>query len=231
MKRLLLSILLFTASQEVLAQECNAYLPEDIGTTWVITNYNKRDKEQGSVAYELLDKQESETGIVFVVKNDAYDKKGKEIFSNTFEARCAGGEFDLGLSMKLDGSALQQYQNMDMSIDASDYIIPSMDTPPGTSLPDASMSVSVAGGGPINLNMTISIDNRVVEAIEEIETPAGVFTALVMTQDIGTHMIINVQSTTKEWYVQGLGMVRSETYNKRGNLTGYSELTEYHQPL
>ena len=40
-------------------------------------------------------------------------------------------------------------------------------------------------------------------------------------------MIMNIEGSSKEWYAEGVGVVRSESYNKNGKLTGYSELTKF----
>jgi hypothetical protein len=39
-------------------------------------------------------------------------------------------------------------------------------------------------------------------------------------------MMVRMKNNSKEWYAENVGMVRSETYNKRGKLMGYSELTK-----
>ena len=46
------------------------------------------------------------------------------------------------------------------------------------------------------------------------------------TAKISTKMMIRIKNKSKEWYAEDVGMVRSETYNKRGKLMGYSELTK-----
>jgi len=35
-----------------------------------------------------------------------------------------------------------------------------------------------------------------------------------------------VEGTSKEWHSENVGMVRSESYNKKGKLLGHSELTK-----
>lgn len=227
MKRLIIFFCLFSVAISGQAQvDCNPYIPTEKGSTWEITNYNAKGKVIGSVSYELLDKVVSDQDVNFVIQNDTYNKKGKHLLSSTFEAKCQDGKFNLGMSMKLDGASLQQYQDMDLEIDASDFIIPSMDTPAGTTLPDATMTVGLGGESPIKFSMTINIVDREVESRQEIETPAGKFNTLVLSQRMSTKMIFKVQSSSKEWYAEGIGMVRSETYNKKGKLKSYSELTK-----
>ena len=74
--------------------------------------------------------------------------------------------------------------------------------------------------------MTIYVTDRAVEARESLTTSAGTFDCIKITQKETTKMIVKIQATSKEWYAENIGMVRSESYNKKGKLTGYSVLTK-----
>ncbi len=205
---------------------CKPYVPVSKGTTWEITNYSPKGKETGKVAYELVDKIETGDDVTFTIKAISYDKKGKETYSNQYEAHCVNGKFQFDMAFKIDGATMQSYQNMDVDIDASEFEVPSMDVSPGTKLNDGTLTVKIGGNSVSMLQMTIHITDRNVEAIEQIETPAGAFKCLKLSQKINTKMIVKLESTSKEWYAEEIGIVRSETYNKNGKLTGYSELTK-----
>ena len=126
----------------------------------------------------------------------------------------------------MNGEAMEAYQEMDVDVDASDFEIPSMDVSAGTALKDGSLIVSIGEGSTTLFKMTVLITDRKVEANEERTTPAGTFQCLVLTQKISTKMMIKVEGASKEWYAEEIGMVRSESYNKKGKLQGYSELTK-----
>jgi hypothetical protein len=207
--------------------DCIAYLPAAAGTEWELTHYNKKGKETGKIVYKLTDKSVTDAGTTYTVESTAFDKKGQETFTNTFEAYCREGKFFFDMTYQLNGEMMQSYQNMEMEMDASDFVLPTMDTPAGTELADGTLRVKVSGNSPIGMNMTVSIENRKVAGTESITTPAGTFDALKISQDVNTKMIVNISVSTVEWYVAGVGMVRSETYNKSGKLQGYSELTRF----
>ena len=38
--------------------------------------------------------------------------------------------------------------------------------------------------------------------------------------------IVKIEGSSTEWYSEGIGMVRSESFNAKGKLTGYSVLTK-----
>ena len=207
--------------------DCNPYVPTSKGAKWEITNYSAKGKETGKVANELVDVVKSGSEIKFTIKATSFDKKGEETFSNTFEAYCKDGKFEFDMAFKMNGEALQAYEDMDINVDATEFQIPSMDTAPGTLLKDGSLVVGVGSNSTNLFKMTVLITDRKVEAKEEIKTPAGVFDCLKLSQKVSTKMIIGIEASSIEWYSEGVGMVRSESYNKKGKLNGYSELTKY----
>ncbi|MCK5105190.1 MAG: hypothetical protein KAR17_20345, partial [Cyclobacteriaceae bacterium] len=140
---------------------------------------------------------------------------------------CKNGKFEFDMAFKMNGEALQAYEDMDINVDATEFQIPSMDTAPGTLLKDGSLVVDVASNSVHMFKMTVLITDRKVEAREEIKTPAGDFDCLKLSQKISTKMIIGIEASSIEWYSEGVGMVRSESYNKKGKLNGYSELTKF----
>jgi hypothetical protein len=222
-------IFLFTLffTQFYAQSDCKPYVPYDVGAKWELTSYSPKGKEEGKIAYELIDKIERDNGYTFTVKSISYDKKGEEVFTNEFEAYCKDGKFEFDMAMKMDNAAMQSYQNMEMEMDASEFELPSMDAEVGTTLKDGTLEVKVGSNSISMFTMTVLITDRKVEAKEEIETPAGTFNCLVLTQKSTTKMLVKVESSSKEWYSEGVGLVRSEYYNKKGKLNGYSELTSF----
>ncbi len=206
--------------------DCRPYVPTNKGATWEITNYNAKGKVQGTVSYELVDKVVSGNDVTFKIKAVAKDKKEKEVYTNEFEAVCKDGKFDFGMAFKMDGNQLKAYEDMDVEVDASKFEIPDMDASAGTTLDDATLGISV-DTGIMAVKMNIEITDRKVEKREELTTPAGSFDCIVLSQAISTKMMVKVRATSKEWYAENVGMVRTESYNRKGKLMGYSELTKF----
>ena len=227
MKIITIVALAFIVNAGYSQSDCNPYVPTSKGAKWEITNYSAKGKETGKVVNELVDVVKSGNEIKFTIKATSYDKKGEETFSNTFDAYCKNGKFEFDMAYKMNGEALQAYEDMDIDVDASEFQIPSMDTAPGTLLKDGSLVVDVASNSVHMFKMTVLITDRKVEAREEIKTPAGSFDCLKLSQKISTKMIIGIEASSIEWYSEGVGMVRSESYNKKGKLNGYSELTKF----
>ena len=101
-----------------------------------------------------------------------------------------------------------------------------MNAQPGASLPDASVSMALKMGF-VNMKMAADVTNRKVEAIEDVTVPAGTFKCLKLTSDVNaTVMGMNVKSNSTEWYAKGIGLVKSESYDKSGKVQSTMHLTE-----
>jgi hypothetical protein len=227
MKIITIVVLAFIVSAGYSQSDCNPYVPTSKGAKWEITNYTSKGKETGKLAYELVDVVKSGDDIKFTIKAISYDKKGEETFSNMFDAYCKNGKFEFDMTFKMNGEALQSYEDMDINIDATEFEIPSMDAAPGTPLKDGSLVVDVGSNSVHMFKMTVLVTDRKVEAREDIKTPAGDFDCLKLSQNIRTKMIIGIEASSIEWYTEEVGMVRSESYSKKGKLSGYSELTKF----
>lgn len=224
MRTLILTLTLILTALVINAQaDCKPFIPVTKGSKWELTNYSKKGKKTGRVAYQLVDKVSNGDNITFTINTIAYDKKDKEIFNNTYSATCEKGLFKIDMSYKIDGSMMKAYKDMELTVDASDFEFPTFDEAVGTSLKDGEMNIEL---GDIGLNMKISITDRKIETKEEVTTPAGTFNCMVLSHKIKTKMMANIKGSAKEWYAENVGLVKSESYNKKGKLTGSSVLTK-----
>ncbi|NND61721.1 MAG: hypothetical protein HKN48_00855 [Flavobacteriaceae bacterium] len=230
MKQLLLSAIFIISSVLASAQtNCEVFIPTEIGSQWELTNYNAKGKEQGKIKYELIDKKTSGDETTFKVKHSTFDKKGDHQFTGEFVAKCVNGKFHFDMAYLMDGSTMQVYQNMDVDVDATEYEIPNFSDSVGTVLKDGALNVRVGTEGAYLLNLNILVTERKIDTFESITTPAGQFDCLVLSQKVSTKLLMRIQSSTKEWYAKDVGLIRSETYNRKGKLQGYSELTSMTQ--
>ncbi len=226
--RLLLALTIaFFAVTSSAQVDCDVYLPTDKGTKWEMTNYSAKGKETGKVTYELIDKVETDTATIYKIKTVSYDKKGEEQYSSTFEASCNGDHFHYDMDCMIDGEQMAAYKDMDVDVDASELELPKADAAAGTELADGSITIKMgtSTGMPM-MKMTVNVTDRKVEGQESKTTPAGTFECTKLTQKVDTRIVMKIEASSTEWYSKDVGLVRSESYNKKGKLTGYSELTK-----
>lgn len=225
--KVLLTLCFFVAGTLAMAQsDCKPYLPGETGKTWEITNYSPKDKVTGTVKYEILSVTESDTSTVYEIQSTYFDKKEEQTYQSTYEASCENGIFQLDMTVMMDGNSMGAYQNMDAEVDATEFELPPTDESAVGPMEDGTLKVSIASNGMNMMTMTVHVTDRKVEGLEEITTDAGTFNCLKLTQNVSTRMLIKIEASSIEWYAEGVGVVRSESYNSKGKLTGYSILTK-----
>jgi hypothetical protein len=111
-----------------------------------------------------------------------------------------------------------------------EYTFENLQYPPkmteGMSLTDGFVEAVVMNEGIKMVTMRVDIKDSKVEALESITVPAGTYHAAKISQTIVSKtgfMTIQIQSI--QWMVSGIGAVRTESYNKKGKLMGYSVIS------
>ena len=90
----------------------------------------------------------------------------------------------------------------------------------GQTLDDAGVKVRI---GIINCSAVMTEGKCV--AIEDVTVEAGTFRSHKVTQKTNTTaMGVKTEGTTHTWYAKGAGAVKTETYDKKGNLVSVQEL-------
>lgn len=211
-------------------QECITTELLQTGTKWETTNYNKKDKVEGKTKYEVLSADISGDTYSWELKMIMTDKKG-EVFSETVsEISCENGVFKMSMDQFISPATMQSMEEMEVEIDATDIEYPT-DYDENTTLPDASVIIKAGMNGMTVMTMETYITDRKIENKETIETDAGSFECLKMSQTTEVkNKLLNMKTTSKEWFLPGFGVVRSESYDKKGKLTGYTVLTSLTKP-
>ena len=221
MKSLLSILLLFLFVTNTHTQStCSTYYPFEEGSSFQITNYNKKGKKETVVNYNITNV--TETSAMF--NTQILDKKGKEITTSNYDIICENDLVSIDFKSMMSPDLFSQYKNIDMDFEGTNIELPN-NLSVGQTLKDAEMKMTMNMSG-IKMNLGINIINRKVEAQESITTPAGTFDCYVITYDTEMKMGLKRIGKNKEWIAKGVGLVKSENYNKKGKLISYSELTQ-----
>lgn len=225
---LLFSILFICFSS--ISQDCSPVEMLTEGTIWETTNYNKKDKIQGVNTYEVLSMNKTDGKVIWELKMIMKDKKGDLISESTTDVICEKGIFKLDMKQFSSPETMEAVKDMDVKIDATEVQYPtSLEV--GQKLPDAEMTVEASTSGMKVMTITTEITERKVENLESLETPAGNYKCFVLTQNSNVkNSIVDVSTKSKEWFLPGFGVVKSESYDKKGNLSGYTLLTSLKKP-
>jgi hypothetical protein len=207
------------------AQDCATYFPYEEGRVLKYENFNKKGKSEGTVTHTISEVKNSSDGMTLVMHSTMVDDKGKDVFESDFEVQCTGDGYSVRLTDMMMPQMTEQINSMevDMEMKGENLYIPN-DLSVGKTLPDASMEIQPNMGGMNIMKFQYTTTDRRVSAKESVTTPAGSFDCFLLESSTNIKTIGNRVFTSKEWFAEGVGIVRSETYNQKGKLMGSMEL-------
>ncbi len=214
------------------AQCNNSYYNLEKGREFELTNYDKKGKAVGKSSNKIIDVEASGSEYRAIISSTLYDKKDKVIHEGEYEIICEGDKVKLDINQFFPTETMQAYENMNVEFEGDALVIPaSLEV--GEELPGGKSTMSVkAEGSDVNLTSAdMEIMNRKVVAKEEVTTPAGTFSCYKVTYDTNMEMKVmgikkKMENTTATWFAEGVGMVKSESYDKKGQLESYTLLTD-----
>jgi hypothetical protein len=210
----------------IVAQDCEAYFPMKEGAYLEMKNYNDKDKLLSTGKYTVLKKETSDNTVTVTVDVKSYDDKDKEEFDRQVSMMCKDGVFYIDMDNFMDPQTMESYKDTEVKMASENLEMPAH-MEPGQTLKDGSLTMTMQMGPREMVALAVKIFNRKVDAIENVTTPAGTFSCLKISQDVETKTMFKMTSNTVSWYAKDVGVVRSETYNSKGKLTGYSVLTDF----
>lgn len=157
------------------------------------------------------------------------DEKGKAISNGAGTYRCNGGVFSADMKMLMPQEGLANAKPTDVSMEPV-YLEYPASMSVGQKLKDAEMNMDMTMNGGMKASISFKEEGRTVTAKESVTSPAGTWEAYVIsyTGNMKTKMagigLPAFNFTVKEWFVPGMGLVKSETYRNE-KLIGSTLLT------
>ncbi len=222
MKRTIFIFLASMVSYSGLKAQCDEFPPLKEGTFWEWTIYDKKGKEAGKTMQEVIAYNKTADGYELTLNVQHQDKKDEKCPPMEMTMTCRNGAIYMDMKNFVPAEYLSGEEGEATIKVEGDNLSYPVDMKAGDLLPDASIKVSLNE----MMNMTINIRNRKVEGQETITTPAGTFDCYVISQTSETKMVVTISIDSKDWYVPGIGSVKSESY-KKGKLQSYSLLTRF----
>lgn len=215
---LLVSFILISFSS-IAQDDCSTYYPFKEGAKFEITSFSKKGKKESVVNYEIT----SIKNNVATIKAKISDAKGKEVTTTEYNVTCGGNSISIDFKSLMNPDMFKQYKDMELDMTGTNIELPNH-LEVGQTLKDANLKMTVNMSG-IKMNMTIDMINRKVDAKESVTTKAGTFDCFALSYNTEMKMGMRMNFKIKEWVAKGVGVVKTETYNKKGKSMGYSELT------
>ena len=220
------------AMASALASPCDEHALFVQGTSMTMTHYNRKGKVSTTVVSENREVRADGTASIHA---ETADKKGKDLIEVDYDVRCGDdGGITIDMQAFLPPDMVTPYGDQyDVDFESTELAFPAS-LSVGQDLPDATVTANLAmqGGAPsplTNVKIDMQIQDRKVVAQESVTVPAGTFDAwkITSTSKVVTQTIMKVSAAmaSTDWYVPGVGVVRSETFRGNGKQLGYSELT------
>jgi hypothetical protein len=233
MKKFYLILLISFISYETHSQ-CNTYFNFKEGAEYEMTHYSGKDKVTGKSLSQILSVEDNGGILTALIKGTAFDKKGEEITSMNFEYICDEGVLKMDMNKFIPKDMFGSDADIEFEMEG-DYLEFPKSLEIGQSLKDGMINGKMTmEGNPAMANMALSVKifNRKVEAREDITTPAGSFNCYKISYDMESStkvMGMNNKVDMKgiDYVSEGVGVIKTESYNKKGNLSSYSLLTGY----
>jgi hypothetical protein len=223
MKKLLLLSVMILIGIAVKAQEI--FFPTKEGTVLVYKMFDKKDKVSSTVKYTIrhITVKGNDMDITYFV--ESMDTKDKLLYNDEITIHKKGDKLYFDMSNFINKAAFQQNGTMpaEIQITGNNMEIPS-NPQPGDLLPDANVEMAMKLGF-INMKMAAQITNRKVEAIEDVTVTAGTYKGYKFSSEINSStMGMKMKSSNIDWYAKGIGIVKTESFDKSGKLQSHMEL-------
>lgn len=229
MKNLLLSsLLLLVAGFGLRAQNVceSGYLAFRQGVSFELTNYDKKGKVT-SIQHQKINSVEADgDGFKANVSLEVSNEKGKNQSEGNYGIECKDGVLYMDMSGMFDPRSMAGFKDMEMEMTGSALEFPAK-LIPGQTLPDGNITMKASSGGMTLMTMTLEVTNRKVEATEVVTTPAGTFECVKISQETEMKAIIKRKFRTVSWFAIGVGMVKSENLDEKGNVESSTVLTKF----
>jgi len=197
------------------------------GAAFEYTMYNKKGKTEGVSSYKVTSVENDGDGTTATMAISFTDEKGKNVYDTDYSFTCTGDKVIIDFESLMPTQMIEQYAEMDIDMDISgtDIELPN-NLSVGQALEDANFSMKISMGG-INMTTTVDMINRKVEKKEMVTTTAGSFDCYVIYSENEAKVMMTTQSVpSRVWLAEGVGMVKQESYNKKGDLTHSTQLTQ-----
>lgn len=225
MKKLILIAAIILGVSVSKAQE--TFFPTKEGTVLVYKTFDKKDKVTNTIQYTITHLEISGSDMDITYLCESIDPKDKLVFKEEITIHQKGDKLYLDMSNFINKAAFQQNGEIpaEVVVSGNNMEIP-LNPQPGDILPDAHVEMALKMGF-VNMKISADVTNRKVEAIEDVVVKGGSFKSYKFSSDINSvAMGIKVRAKSVEWYAKGIGTVKSESYDKNGNLQSQTELIE-----
>ncbi len=226
-KRIITALCFLGLVSVMTAQDCDGYYPMKKGVTYELTSYDKKDRLKSVTKNTVKDVYNKDGSKVAVLHTVATDSHNKETLNADYNMYCDGKKITVDINTllreRMVASMAKNGSDIDTDITGENLQVP-INLEVGQELPDSNMKMEVTSGT-LKMDFGAKRYNRKVIGSETITVPAGTFDCMIISENVELKLMITKRTESKTWMAKGVGVVKSEVYDKKGRLSSREELT------
>jgi len=219
------AMLVFVTAAGALAADI--FFPTKKGTVLVMASLDAKGNVEGYGRTTIKDVKGAGNNLAILCQTEALDKKRQPdkngaAIEYTMQIVDGAVMVDINSLLKIPANA-----GAAISLSGDTLRIPAK-IKPGDKFKDAKMTMTMDLGA-MKMTTEIAVTNNKCLAVESVTVPAGTFEAYKMTQTITTtNRMVNVTQTMTvvSWNALGVGSVKTEVYDEKGNVQARTVLQE-----
>jgi hypothetical protein len=201
--------------------DCDGYYSRKPGTKLELVEYNAKQQETGRTTYTV----KSHSGGTTIFHVLTIDSKGKELVNTDYSLVCDGKMVTADQKKIVASTVAANITDPNVHTQVrGDNLSTPLELSAGQQLPDSEIDIDVKSSS-ISMTVKVKTKNRKVEGTETITVPAGTFECIVITAETETMALVPKKTKSKSWMAKGVGLVRLDTYDKKGKLEKTEVLT------
>jgi len=223
MKNILYILICLSISQLMYSQNCEKISPYKEGMSLEYENYNKKGKVK-SVESHFVESVTNEGGNLTIKIKSKDSKKGNP--SRVYTLKCVSGGFYVDMANYT--SLKEENGKESLKVKATgDFLEFPENIAKGTDLRDGDINIEIGSQEAFAAIASMKVFNRKVLENDSFTIKAGTFKGYKVSFDYVFNIgIIKFKGSGIEWYVKGIGIVKTENYSKTGKLRSSRELTK-----
>lgn len=215
----------FSFTGTIKAQSCD-FFSVSKGTMLGYDNLNKRGKVTSKSKTTCYDVSKDSNGVItYCLKTEISNAKDVQMASREYKMQCDEGKFTIDTESYADPHAIEGFQELAIDVNNQDVAYPE-DLSLGMSLPDAIITMRASAEGKSKNTYVIIITDRKLISNESITVPVGTFDCYKISYNLEMKSSTSSNFEVIEYIAEGVGKIKTETYNYKGKLTSSSILVE-----
>ncbi len=222
-KLTILTILLLTFFAAVAQNDCNEIASYATHQEWIYQWYGSNEKPSYTSYHKVISPAHSDRSQIAVTIINAY---GDNVYQGDYFVRCTDIGLYQDLLSKLTPDMLQSLNGLTIKTGEHGWILPH-GLKAGDYIPQSYSHIAGFNDGTKIIDLDIAIGPVNIHEREDLTTPAGGFPCVTMSYELWITQMIRKRFRLRDWFAPGVGIIRREIFDRKGQFYGYCELVEF----